>query len=222
MENNNGRGIFYGVIGVATLVVAIIGATFAFFAASASGNENAVAANSVSLAGTITLTENPDARQQLIPTTEEFMKQSFVQSGSGAQAKCKGVSQADENAIYDLCSPYEFTIKNTANVAQTVYVTLTANVNTFTNLKYCVYEGATTDTVAKACGAVPTQGSTEDVLNVSLEATTGTKTYTIVTFIEETDADQTTSDSGKSFAATVTASTSGGENKVTGVIASAG
>ena len=35
MENNNGRGIFYGVIGVATLVVAIIGATFAFFAASA-------------------------------------------------------------------------------------------------------------------------------------------------------------------------------------------
>ena len=26
---NNGRGIFYGVIGVATLVVAIVGATFA-------------------------------------------------------------------------------------------------------------------------------------------------------------------------------------------------
>ena len=34
MENNNGRGIFYGVMGVATLVVAIIGATFAFFSAS--------------------------------------------------------------------------------------------------------------------------------------------------------------------------------------------
>ena len=31
MDNNkNGRGIFYGVIGVATLVVAIIGATFAY------------------------------------------------------------------------------------------------------------------------------------------------------------------------------------------------
>ena len=33
-NNNNGKGIFYGVIGVATLVVAIIGATFAYFAAS--------------------------------------------------------------------------------------------------------------------------------------------------------------------------------------------
>ena len=38
MENNNGRGIFYGVIGVATLVVAIIGATFAYFSASITSN----------------------------------------------------------------------------------------------------------------------------------------------------------------------------------------
>lgn len=35
---NNGRGIFYGVIGVATLIVAIIGATFAYFTASTSTN----------------------------------------------------------------------------------------------------------------------------------------------------------------------------------------
>ena len=32
-QRNNGRGIFYGVIGVATLVVAIVGATFAYFTA---------------------------------------------------------------------------------------------------------------------------------------------------------------------------------------------
>ena len=32
---NNGKGIFYGVIGVATLIVAIIGATFAYFTATA-------------------------------------------------------------------------------------------------------------------------------------------------------------------------------------------
>ena len=44
MEENNrkGPGIFYAVVGVATLVVAIIGATFAYFSASvdARGNEN--------------------------------------------------------------------------------------------------------------------------------------------------------------------------------------
>ena len=38
MENRNGQGIFYGVIGVATLVVAIIGATFAYFNAQAQTN----------------------------------------------------------------------------------------------------------------------------------------------------------------------------------------
>ena len=37
-ERNNGRGIFYGVIGVATLVVAIIGATFAYFSAQSATN----------------------------------------------------------------------------------------------------------------------------------------------------------------------------------------
>lgn len=35
MENKNGSGIFLGVVSVATLVVAIIGATFAFFTAQA-------------------------------------------------------------------------------------------------------------------------------------------------------------------------------------------
>ena len=38
MEENNrkGPGVFYAVVGVATLVVAIIGATFAYFSAQAS------------------------------------------------------------------------------------------------------------------------------------------------------------------------------------------
>ena len=38
MEENNrkGTGVFYAVVGVATLVVAIIGATFAYFSAQAS------------------------------------------------------------------------------------------------------------------------------------------------------------------------------------------
>ena len=32
-ENRKGTGVFYAVVGVATLVVAIIGATFAYFSA---------------------------------------------------------------------------------------------------------------------------------------------------------------------------------------------
>lgn len=221
MENNNGKGIFYGVIGVATLVVAIIGATFAFFAASASGTENGVTAGSVNLAGTLEITDTLDARTALIPTTPTIVAQSYAQTGTGKQAKCKGVSQADATAVYDLCAPYEFTLKNTADVAQQVYVSLTTVANGFKNLQYCIYEGAapSTTTATVACKAVPT--GTEEAFNVNVAAN-GEATYTVVLFINETGNDQTTDDSGKSYTGTITATTTGGENKVTGVIATAG
>ena len=41
MENNRGQSIFLSVVGIATLLVAIVGATFAYFSISVTGNENA-------------------------------------------------------------------------------------------------------------------------------------------------------------------------------------
>lgn len=41
MENNRGQSIFLSVVGIATLLVAIIGATFAYFSITVSGNETA-------------------------------------------------------------------------------------------------------------------------------------------------------------------------------------
>ena len=62
-ENNNGRGLFYGVIGVATLIVAIIGATFAYFSVSANiANNSDIAGSTVELSDTTiagTLTRVP-------------------------------------------------------------------------------------------------------------------------------------------------------------------
>ena len=55
MENKNGQGIFYGVIGVATLVVAIIGATFAYFSASVTGNGDNIEGNTANVAGDLSL-----------------------------------------------------------------------------------------------------------------------------------------------------------------------
>ena len=226
MENNNGKGIFYGVIGVATLVVAIIGATFAYFASTTQGETGAAAANSVNLAGTITLTDEArDTRTNLIPTTEAIMKQSYVQKGNAgtSKGKCNGVSKADGTSIFDLCSTYQFTLNNSASVAQTVYVTFETVDNGFTNLQYCIYEGVANSQVDNnptACKAVPAKGaaSADNSFNVNIEAS-GSKTYTVVLFVNETDGDQTTVDSGKTFTGTIHASTAGGGNNVTGVIA---
>jgi len=41
-KRRNGSGIFLGVVAVATLIVAIIGATFAYFSISLSSNNDAV------------------------------------------------------------------------------------------------------------------------------------------------------------------------------------
>lgn len=71
MDNNKSRGIFLGVLSVATLIVSIIGATFAYFVASANGKENAVQAGTANVAGTLTLTETVDYRQNMIPVTEK-------------------------------------------------------------------------------------------------------------------------------------------------------
>lgn len=226
MENNNGKGIFYGVIGVATLVVAIIGATFAYFASTANGAAGAAAANSVNLAGTIKLTDEVrDTRSNLIPTTKTIMEQSYVQTGNAgtSKGKCNGVSAADGTSIFDLCSTYQFTLKNDATVAQTVYVTFETVDNSFTNLQYCIYEDVANKQVEKnptACKAVPAKGaaSADNSFNVKIEAS-GSKTYTVVLFVNETTENQTTEDSGKAFTGTIHASTAGGGNNVTGVIA---
>ena len=52
-RNENGRGIFYGVIGVATLVVAMIGATFAYFSAEATTGNSAMTATAMNMWKTI-------------------------------------------------------------------------------------------------------------------------------------------------------------------------
>ena len=65
MDNNKSRGIFLGVLSVATLIVSIIGATFAYFVASASGNTGNVQAGAANVAGTLTLSETVDYRQNL-------------------------------------------------------------------------------------------------------------------------------------------------------------
>lgn len=228
MENNNGKGIFYGVIGVATLVVAIIGATFAYFASTANGAAGAAAANSANVSGKLEVAQDGQyIAPDLIPADPATVLTSFGQpvpadpKKPANTDKCRGASEANHDGNYGMCSYYTFTIKNTADVATTVYLSLKTDTNTFqgTDFKYCVYEGTTTGTPTQGCKAVPT--GEEQFTSVNLAALTGTKQYTMVLYYENTDADQTTDGSGKAYTGTVMASTSSGENKIVGYIAGA-
>ena len=134
-RKNNGQGIFYAVIGVATLVVTIIGATFAFFTATANSANNAITAAGATVS--LTLTEaNPNGlKGNLIPVDERLAKFASV-IGIG-DTKCK------DDLGNNICSVYEFTVTNPSSntASQTIYPTFKAVTNGFTNLKYAVFMG---------------------------------------------------------------------------------
>ena len=219
-NNGNGRGIFLAVVGIATLIVTAIGATFAYFVASATGNTNKVAANSASF--TLSMTESYDIRTQLIPVTEAIMKQSFGQTSPN---DCKVYSAAGGSTQYDACSTYTFTVTNTSTAAQTIFITLTTTYTNFGNLYYMIVDGAdnssATPTVRKAAGAVPAAGTNnaaKNIVNDTLAATNGSHTYTLILWINEKNSDQTSADSGKRYTGTITVSSGTGTSNITGVI----
>lgn len=151
MENKqNGRGIFYGVIGVATLVVAIIGATFAFFTAVTNTDNEAinVSAAKVNLAlntaKTISHFKNnmipvdvlSDASGQTGNANEDFYKYPGNEEGKGFKTCVDDVNNS-------ICSLYQITVQNPAgSPTQTVegYIQVTLN-EKFKNLHYAVFSG---------------------------------------------------------------------------------
>lgn len=143
MENNNGKGIFYGVIGVATLIVAIIGATFAYFTATTqSGQYVTGTAATASLAVSVqrmtgySLGEGAEsataAKFTMVPQLDKGLSQAIVGTtvdgvnGAGAWGtKIEGGSTSttphntaciDDNGSL-VCSIYKITVQNTGSAA---------------------------------------------------------------------------------------------------------
>ena len=121
-QRKNGRGIFYGVIGVATLVVAIIGATFAYFTASASNN-NVITGDMATVKLALSVRQ-VKADEGVVEDTAGIipMSNGMVQpavEGNGGLA-CK---DDNGNAV---CQIYEITLDNSSSAGQFVdgYVSL--------------------------------------------------------------------------------------------------
>jgi len=127
MENKNGQGIFYGVIGVATLVVAIIGATFAYFSASVSAGDGANGIQGQTLGGTqggaLTLTVNKMAFGSPAAKSLDLVPAQGLTADSGQSAvtkKCEaavgsytpqGGSEITDNTVYTGCHLYKIVAK---------------------------------------------------------------------------------------------------------------
>ena len=135
MENKKGNGIFLGVIGVATLIVAIIGATFAYFSASTNSADNAISVNSTQLS--LGYSDNTSQlKTNLIPATDKIAK---FGATDATHIASKGTC-IDDNGN-EVCGVYEFFVGNpSGTTAQKIYANITVVTNTFDNLYFTILD----------------------------------------------------------------------------------
>ena len=172
MENRKGNGIFLGIVSVATLIVAIIGATFAYFSATTESNLDAVNLTAyefkLSLSVSPIYPEGASALIPLNPTTKiktdenKFIKYdeegklvSTEEETEGMNNLQYAINEAAKRCIDDkglqVCSLYQIRIEN-----QTVNgLTLNGQLKTVTNkagegdgktsFSHLTYQGVTGD-----------------------------------------------------------------------------
>lgn len=115
-----GRNILYAVIGIMTLVVAIVGATFAYYTATASNNVITGTMATISFDIKVAkVTDVDDTKGGLIPMTNSMVQKAV------SNASTKGICVDDnDNAV---CQIYKITVINSSTASMFVdgYVTLT-------------------------------------------------------------------------------------------------
>ena len=111
-HKNSRRGVFYGVIGVATLVVAIIGATFAYFTASGSVTNN-ITGNmaNISFGLTVEKVVDPGATSGMIPMSNTMVETAINNDTNDTCVDDNG------NAV---CQVYKITVTNNSTAAMFV------------------------------------------------------------------------------------------------------
>ena len=141
-KENKGKEVFFGVVALATLIVAIIGATLAYFSITASSNEGAVNATSAVVSIAYNDGQQVTAQaDQLIPAKFESVVQPVYERYIKDQVA--GDTVPETNICIDdnnrqVCSVYRFTISS--DVDREIAATLNNEENGFTYLSYAVYD----------------------------------------------------------------------------------
>ena len=173
MENNNGKGIFYGVIGIATLIVAIVGATFAYFTATAGSKEGAINVTSYSgfnLSLVMSKIAPSGSVNNLIPLDSAHMASALSNKIAGENEGETIDAPCLDNNGDQVCAIYQMTLTNSGPAAS-IQGFLSAEINEYTgynpsNLKYRLYtdgdsngDGTSEYTALSESETAPAQGA---------------------------------------------------------------
>ena len=200
MENERkGNGIFLGIVGVATLIVAIIGASFAYFSAQAASGESAVNLTAYEFNASLTMQEVYPTTKGLIPINPDTEVAGYEESENSnmAYALNEKKSCEDDHGLR-VCALYEVTITNGGSTALTLdgsIVTTANNASTrtgasaFSNLQYRdvtesngVYSIGTTGT-----SLATTAGGSISLGQITVQPGTPTTKYILIYLNENGD-----------------------------------
>ena len=190
LEKNErkGQGTFYMIIAMLTLIVAIVGATFAYFSLQAS-DENTVKGNAAKVGLSLEVRKvSVDASGDLIPLDETLLEKAIAGDSATENQMC-----VDKNGN-TVCQVYEVKVTNEGSAATAVNGSLTLSAKTITNLKWQIMTDQSTPVTDS--GQFKTTDDTEIAKNDTIEANPGSKTYYIMIWIDEIESDQNDSDTG--------------------------
>lgn len=173
---NNGKGIFYGVIGVATLIVAIIGATFAYFTASAT-NDTIIQGNAAKVGLNLSVEKVSDGDKGLVPQLETALTSAMKGVDKTANSGDDSCVDANGNTV---CQVYKITVGNTGTAEAKLNGTLTLDGEGLTNLKWAIVSDWTTNPTA---GGAKTDNALASGVTISGSES---QEYYVVIWINET------------------------------------
>ena len=246
IENENKkdkRGIFLGIVGVLTLIVAIIGASFAYFSLNARSKEDAVKVKAATVQIVYEEGQNISI-DNIIPSEQNIALETVRRAGEANSEGETYVACVDDNN-YNVCGTYDFTLTNngTTPVEIMAYVTPTElkgavvdNENPennkpaekgFKNLKFITFDrtGVSANNsngtkIAAADGLSVTYTGDFGILssdkNTTVTLNAGeTKTYRLFIYLEEAGA-ANDEEQGAVFNGTVHVDVVGAEGGITG------
>lgn len=187
-NERKGQGTFYMIIAMLTLIVAIVGATFAYFSLQAS-DENTVKGNAAKVGLSLEVRKvSVDASGDLIPLDETLLEKAIAGDSATENQMC-----VDKNGN-TVCQVYELKVTNEGTAATAVNGSLTLTAETIKNLKWQIMTDQSTPVMDS--GQFKDVEDTEVAKNDTVEANPGTKSYYIMIWIDETENEQNDSDVG--------------------------
>ncbi|MCI6265346.1 MAG: hypothetical protein MR598_00685 [Erysipelotrichaceae bacterium] len=141
-KENQGRGLFYGVIAIATFIIMAVGATFAYFTATTNSMNSAVQTGSTTLQLQYISYGAAWMKKDLIPADTAVVEFSFENQNDTTISDETNMSNTlcKDDFGNSICSVYVFQVTNSANSPQSVSLNVVSEENGFTSLNAMAYE----------------------------------------------------------------------------------